>query len=317
MARAWAAVVVLGLGGSASGQSLELVATLSAATDVRFTAVSPDGRQIAAVAGDRKLRLFTLPGGALARTLDLGDKRVDALAYSRNGRRLAAGGPTAAQVFDTDSGQRVAEISALGGHVDAVALSPDGLLLAIAPLDLPAQLWDVAQQKRRASLETRFAGATGLAFSPDGKFLAAINADTTVRLFEAATGRPLWTLEELSLEPFALAFSPDSKTLVVGGADKIALAVDTATGKATSRLARQPDPIGGLGVLGNGRTVIAACFNADKMAETRAILAWDLTTGAVKTVGQGQSFNGGAVVSDGRLLLTAAGKDGLELWALR
>ena len=242
--RAWAALVGLGLAGAASGQSLESVATLSAATDVRFTAVSPDGRQIAAVGRDRKLRLFTLPGGALARTLDLGDKRVDALAYSRSGRRLAAGGPSAAQVFDTDSGQRVAEIAAIGGRVDAVALSPDGLLLAIAPLDLPAQLWDVAQQKRLASLETRFAGATGLAFSPDGKFLAAINADTTVRLFEAATGRPLWTFEELSLEPFAFAFSPDSKTLVVAGADKIALALDTATGKAdlSPRATARPHP---------------------------------------------------------------------------
>ena len=315
--RFFRALFVLGLASAAHGQSLVPVATLKAVTDVRFTAVSPDGRQIAAACGDQKVRLFTLPGGTLARTLDPGPMRVGALAFSRNGRRLAAGGPGAAQVFDADSGQRVAEISGLGARVDAVALSPDGRLLAVAPLDVPAQLWDVASQKRLASLETRFAGATGIAFSPDGKRLASMNADTTVRLFDAASGRAVWTFEELDLEPFALDFTPDSKTLVVGGADKLVVAVDAATGKATQRLAKQPDPVGALNVLGNGRTVIAACFNPDKMAETRAILAWDLTTGAAKTIAQGGNFNGAGVVADGRLLLTAPGKDGLELLAVR
>ena len=220
-------------------------------------------------------------------------------------------------MFDTDTGEHVAGIVGIGGRVEAVALSPDGRFLAVAPLDLPAQLWDMAAAKPVALLETRFAGAMGIAFSPDGKLLAAINADTTVRMFAAATGQPLWTFEELALEPFSLDFSPDSKTVVVGGADKIVVAVDTATGKATHRLARQPDPIGAVSLLGNGRTVIAACFNVNRMAETRGILAWDLATGAVKPVGQGQSFNGGSVIADGRLLLTAPGKDGLELWAVR
>jgi WD40 repeat protein len=317
VARVVIPLFVLGLAGAVFGQSLEPVATLKASTGVRFTAVSPDGGQIAAACEDGKLRLFTLPEGKLARTLDPGEMKVGSLAYSRNGRRLAAGGPGAAQVFDTESGQRVAQISGVGARVDYVALSPDGRLLAVAPIDLPAQLWDVAQPKRLASLETRFSGSTGLAFSPDGTVLAAINADTTVRLFAAATGRPVWTFDELDLEPFTLDFTPDSKTLVVGGADKIVVAVDAATGKSTHRMPRQPDPIGSLTVLGNAKTVIAACINADKMAETRAILAWDLPTGAVKTLGQGQSFNGGAVVADGRLLLTAPGKDGLELWAVR
>jgi WD40 repeat protein len=307
----------IALTGSAFGQSLESIATLKAATDVRFTALSPDGRQLAAAGRDQKVRLFTLPGGVLARTLDTGDLRVGALAYSRNGRRLAAGGPSGAMVFATDSGQRVAEISGLGAPVGLVALSPDGRFLAVAPDELPGELWDVAQAKRLASLETRFAGSMGVAFSPDGKLLATINGDATVRLFAADTGRPAWTFEELDMNAFTLDFTPDSKTLVVGGPEKLVVAVDVATGKSTHRMPRQPDPIGALSILGNGKTVIASCLNADKMAETRAILAWDMTTGTVKTLGHGQSFNGGAVVADGRLLLTAAGKDGLELWAIR
>ena len=307
----------VGLAGAASAQSLTSIATLKAATDVRFTAISPDGRQIAAACRDQKIRLFSAPGGVLAQTLDPGDMRVGSLAYSRNGRRLAAGGPGAAQVFDTESGQRVAVISSLGERVDAIALSPDGQRLAVAPGELPAELWDVAPQKRLASLGTRFSGATALAFSPDGKLVVSSNADTTVRAFVATTGAPAWTFDELDLEPFSLDFAPDSKTLVVAGADKLVVAVDAATGKSTHRLPRQPDPIGAVTILGDGRTVIASCLNADKMAETRAILAWDLTTGAVKTVGHGQSFNGGGVVADGRLLLTAPGKDGLELWAIR
>ncbi len=309
--------LLIGFGGAASAQSLASVGTLKAATDARFTAISPDGKQIAAACRDLKIRLFTSPGGVPTQTLDPGDMRVSSLAYSRDGRRLAAGGPGAAQVFDTKTGQRVAAISGLGERVDAVALSPEGQKIALAPGESPAQLWEVAPQKRLASLATRFSGSTALAFSPDGKIVVSSNADTTVRAFAATTGAPAWTFDELDLEPFALDFSPDSKTLVVAGADKVAVTLDAATGKSTHRLPRQPDPIGAVTILGDGRTVIAFCLNADKMAETRAILAWDLSTGVVKTVGEGQSFNGGGMVADGRLLLTAPGKDGLELWAIR
>jgi WD40 repeat protein len=310
-------LLLLGLAAAASAQSLASVATMKAATEVRFTAISPDGRQIAAACRDQKIRLFTAPAGVLAQTLDPGDLRVRSLAYSRDGRRLAAGGPGGAQVFDTKSGQRLAVISGLGEPVDVVALSPDGQKIAIAPGESPAELWEVAAPKRLASLATRFSGSTALAFSPDGKLVVSSNADTTVRAFAAATGAPVWSFDELELEPFSLDFSPDSKTLIVAGADKMAVALDAATGKSTHRLPRQPDPIGAVSVLGNRRTVVVSCFSADKMADARALLAWDLTTGAVKTLGQGQSFNGGGVVADGRLMLTAPGKDGLELWAVQ
>jgi len=52
------------------------------------------------------------------------------------------------------------------------------------------------------------------------------------------------------------------------------------------------------------------------MNQSRALLAWNMATGAVTTLATGKSFNGGGVAA-GRLLLTSAGHGVLELWEVR
>lgn len=315
-ARLFTMLLGLGVTATAAGQSLDPAGTIPSEAEVSFTAIARDGRQLAAACGDRKLRVFSLPAGRLAHTLDLGGMGIGVLAYSRDGRRLAAGGGRGAvRVFDATSGAVVQELPPAATGIDALALSPDGRLLAVAPSDLPAQLWDIAQRRQVAELKSSFAGSGALAFSPDGKLLACANSDTTVRVFDAATGRLRSSFEEL--EPFALDFTPDSRILVVGGADKLLVAIDPETGKAVHRLGRQRDPIGGLGVLVDGRTVVAASFNADNMNQTRAILAWNMATGALKTLAPGANFNGAGAVADGRLLLTSFEGGALKLWAFR
>jgi len=285
---------------------------------VLFTAVSPQGRQLAGSCRDRKVRVWSLPAGKLTHTLELGEANISALAFSRNGKRLGAGGSRGlVRVFDAESAAVVHESSA-SASIDALALSPDGKRLAFAATELPVQLWDLTLGKGKlvAELKEPFSGAMGLAFSPDGRFLAATNANTTVRVFEAATGHVISSFEELDAAPFALDFTPDSKMLVVGGADKLLVALDPATGKPVHRLAKQPDPIGSIAVLGDGRTVIASCFNADNMSETRALLAWNMATGESKTLSPNTSFNGGGI-SSGGLLLTSGDKGTLKLWTVR
>ena len=202
----------------------------------------PDGRQIAAACRDQKIRLFTAPGGVLAQTLDPGDMRVSSLAYSRDGRRLAAGGPEPRRC----STRRPASAWPRSPASASASMPSPSPPTAKRSHSRPASLPRSCGRSRRRSVSplsaTRFSGSTALAFSPDGKLVVSSNADTTVRAFAAATGAPAWTFDELDLEPFALDFSPDSKTLVVAGADKLAVALDAATGKATHRLPRQPDP---------------------------------------------------------------------------
>jgi WD40 repeat protein len=309
-------LITLSTAAVARGQSLEPAGTLAQGAGVRFTAISPDGRWLAAACGDRRVRLFSLPDGRTGPVLETGGA-AGALSFSRDGRRLAVGGESGvARVFEAASGARVFESPAAKRGIGAIALSPDGGRLAMAPVEDAVLVYDLEGHRPIATIAASFAGAIGLAFSPDGRLLATANGDTSVRLFDAASARPICAFDGLDLEPFALDFTPDSKVLVVGGADRALVAIDTQTGTPRRRSPTQGDPIGGLTILADGRTVIAACFNADNMDEAKDLVAWDLETGRVKRLGGGVSFNGGGVAA-GRALLTSTEGDALKLWAIR
>lgn len=310
-------LLVLGAAVAASGQSLQPAGTTIAPPEpVQFTRISPDGRRIAAACRDKRLRVFSLPDGKLEQTLELGDTTITVLAYSRDGQRLAAGGRNGTvRVFEAATGAVVHESMAGPLGIKSLALSPDGKRLAVGSLDLPVQVWDVAQHTQTAELKAWFAGSTALAFSPDGKLLATTNGDTTVQVFDAAAGRLRWSFEELDLESFDLDFSPDSRTLVVGGADRVLVALDSETGKVRQRSPRQPDPIGALAVLADGRTVVASSFNADDMAKPGALVSWSLADGGLQKLAAGITFNGGG--GSAPLLLTSIENGALKLWAIR
>lgn len=100
--------------------------------------------------------------------------------------------------------------------VNAIALSPDGTMIAVAHTNNPVYIWDTATRRVVATI-TAGAGASGLAFSPDGKTLAICGND--VLLWDVAGKRIKATLTTVKNSadgsPTAAAFSPDGRTLAV------------------------------------------------------------------------------------------------------
>ena len=114
-------------------------------------AVSPDGRLVAAgwdEADGRgaSVRLYEADGGKVVATLrGLPDGSASALAFSPDGKTLAAGGMGARVVlWEVASG---AEVVAPAGHVGwgvlAVCFTPDGRRLVTAGTDTTALVWDL------------------------------------------------------------------------------------------------------------------------------------------------------------------------------
>jgi serine/threonine protein kinase len=101
------------------------------------------------------------------------------------------------------------------GHtntVHAVALSPDGKLLATGSADRTIRLWEVASGERRERIP-HVTGILCLAFAPDGKTLAAGDYEGKVTFWDSR-GEKQSTLnagEKKSVE--LVAYSPDGKTL--------------------------------------------------------------------------------------------------------
>jgi hypothetical protein len=151
--------------------------------------------------------------------------KVNDVAFSADGRWLAiASGITGlrgtATIVDLQSGQTRQQIEAHGDAIFAVALSPDGGLLATGSYDAEILLWELPAGKRLQSIAGHNGGVFDLAFAGDGSVLASASADETVKLWQIPGGQRLDTLSQPQGEVWSVAFSPDGRSIVAASADQ-------------------------------------------------------------------------------------------------
>lgn len=120
-------------------------------------------------------------------------------------------------------------------HVQAVAFSPDGKILATGNGEM-ISLWDVATCRVRRRLSGHGGSIRALAFSSDGTTLASGSSDTRVILWDLPVGRPRHTLTGHEGMINAIAFSPDSKKLATIGWKHHIKLWDVDTGKEQIQL---------------------------------------------------------------------------------
>src|SRR4029078_8752036 len=155
---------------------------------------------------DKKLRVWSLPGGSLLRTIELGDRRIDVVVVPPDGPSLAAGDHAGGYtVWDTATGAERMALK-MPFYPTALAFSPDGRQLAIAPVGEPVQLYDVPSRTKLVELQRPVGGPSALAFSRDGSRIATADADTAIRVYDARSGRMSPPNTDFLLEPLALAF---------------------------------------------------------------------------------------------------------------
>jgi WD40 repeat protein len=172
----------------------------------RNVAFSPDGRRLAFGAGNA-VTLYDLDARRDVRSLEGHAAEVVAVAFDRDGRRLASGGrDRAVRVWDAETGRPLGEFRGHTGPASGLAFHPDGRRLASAGMD-PGQggkgeviLWDLATGRLALSLP----GNLAVAFSADGSRLAAAAAD----LYLASDVRVWDTREPTAAEKAARRAAP-------------------------------------------------------------------------------------------------------------
>jgi WD40 repeat protein len=186
----------------------------------------------------------------------------------------SSGVPAAARMFDSDR------------DVQAVTLSPDHRLLAVAAADGTLCLWNVSSPGHPMRIGRVAALGRGdplyaAAFSPDGSVLAAAGADGTVSLWRVTDPRHPVPLGSPLTGPtstiYSLAFSQDGTLLAAGSAD------DTVRMWEVSDPAH-PVPVGGtMAKAGGPVQAVAFSPNGQLLAagsEDKTVRLWNVSNPA-------------------------------------
>jgi dipeptidyl aminopeptidase/acylaminoacyl peptidase len=116
-------------------------------------------------------------------------------------------------------------------HLQAVAYSPDGKLLASSGWDEVIHLWDAnTGHSVRELTDPNRDSNLAISFSPDGSKLASTSENGSIRLWEVASGRKLLDIKGHNDRVFGLAFAPDGRSFATAGYEGIVKLWDAATG---------------------------------------------------------------------------------------
>ena len=140
--------------------------------------------------------------------------RIDALAFSPDGRYVAAASKNGAlQLWETASGDEVLRMSGRGADDASVAFTSTGRLFSSVASGPIVKMSKNRERKKWIELGSKLPGLVSADLSPDGKILATGHSDQIVRLWDLDAGRLVRILEGHSAEVQAVAFSPDGQTI--------------------------------------------------------------------------------------------------------
>ncbi len=319
------------------------------AGSVRFLALSPDDRTVAAAVMEQdnnngtqlgRIRMWEVASGKELAALVGPVHKQEGLArfqpnhfvFSPDSKRVAAVGQEfngrngVVRIWVLGSDREPVRLLEHGGTGGPVVFSPDGKLLVevsanpVTGANAGLHVWDTATGKEIRELGAQRSANAGLMFSPDGKLLADFDSSQSqvIHLWDLATGRETATITNGAMIT-AFTFSPDGKLLAVAGNDENLRLFEAATGKEVhvlkSSVGSNPFQFGVSQALGPPMS-----FSPDGKAlytlGRNRVSRWDVATGKEILLGGNDPADvmyDVVFTPDGKSLLTA-GEDGVLSW---
>ncbi len=150
---------------------------------VNALAYSPRRRLIASAGTNNNIKLWRIGTGRLQRIYPKQKGRINTLAFSTDGKYIAAGGQGRIKIWSAYSKRLFRALGDKDSNIQAIEFSPNGLFLAAAGEDNKIRVWNW----RSGTLIKTFAGHTNailtLTFTPDSRRIASAGRDHTIRLW--------------------------------------------------------------------------------------------------------------------------------------
>ncbi len=187
---------------------------------------------------------------------------VTALAFSRDGQELFAAGYHEVTVWNPQDGTLKRRITNVGQRTMALAVSPDGNLLAVGggtPGKLgEVRIFDVVSGELRSVLATTTDVVLDVAFHPAGDRLAIAGADNMLRVIELATSKDLLSITSHSDWVTSVAWNADGSRLASGSRDKTAKVFDGVSGELLVTYSGHSQPVKGVAFHAEGKDVFSS-----------------------------------------------------------
>ncbi len=196
------------------------------------------------------------------------DDSIHALALSKDGNQLAAGGcDRTVRVWNLSEGADKAKLEhSIENHADwifGLAFSPDGKYLLTASRDKTAKIWDLAGKESMATFPDHQNGVYGVAITHDGKAGISVGEDGNVRFWEATDatkkiGKQIRTAAH-GKPVFKIAYHLDAKTPLIAtcSADSTVKLWNPMNGSPVRTLTGHKDWLYAVAISPDGRHVAA------------------------------------------------------------
>lgn len=204
-------------------------------------------------------------------------------------------------------------VQTLLGHHDriaAIALSPNGKILASGSWDTQVYLWNLQTGQPFFTLADHSDQVWSVAFSPDGQILASAGKDGTIKLWYVRDGSLIRTLTGHNSPIQTLAISPDRKVLVSGDAEGKVCFWNLSAGKRIRLAKSHQGPVGAVAISPDKQ--VAYSGGEDALI---CIYRWRTSEPLHLPIAQEQPIASLAASADGYSLATGDHTGQIHLWS--
>jgi WD40 repeat protein len=291
---------------------------------VRGLAITPDKTLVAASRGNQ-IHLYDAKTGNHVRSLS--DPKVvgsagkpanvahvalvEALTFTPDGKSLISGSFQELCIWNPADGQLTAKVTGFADRVMALALSPDGKMLATgggaATEDGEIKLLELPSGKVLHEIKNGHSDTVlGVNFSPDGKLLATCGADKFVKVWDVPAGKFVKSFEGHTNHVLDVGWAPNGKLLASAGADSVVKIWDYEKGEKARDLKNHAGQVTRLVFVGKQPQFLTC-------GGDRTVKSWNPDNGGMgkQYAGQSADFLYALAASPDGALVAAGGEEGI------